>query len=191
MSHPLIPILHEIVRILDELEIPYQLMGGLAVRVWSFPRATFDIDLTLSSSPERLPVLIRSLERGGLTVPEPFRSGFLDQLHGMNKLKVQLYQADRPPVDIDLFLVTTDYQRAAFARRRPVEIEDRKLWCMSPEDLVLHKLIAGRDRDKADVSDLLMAVRPLDLGYLRRWGRVLGVLELLESKIKEQGDLAG
>ncbi len=191
MSHPLIPILHEIVRVLDELDIPYQLMGGLAVRVWSFPRATFDIDLTLSSSPERLPALIGSLERGGFMVPEPFRSGFLDQLHGMNKVKVQLYQADRPPIDIDLFLVTTEYQRSAFSRRRQVELEDRKLWCMSPEDLILHKLIAGRDRDKADVSDLLMAARPLDLDYLRRWARALGVIELLESKIREQDDLTG
>lgn len=191
MSHPLIPILHEIVRALDDLEIPYQVMGGLAVRVWSFPRATFDIDLTLSSSAERLRILIRSLERGGFTVPEPFRSGFLDQLHGMEKLKVQLYRSGRPPIDIDLFLVTTEYQRAAFARRRLVEMEDQKIWCMSPEDLILHKLIAGRDRDKADVSDLLMTARPLDLAYLRRWAPVLGVLDLLEAKIVEQGDLAG
>jgi hypothetical protein len=186
MSHPLIPILHELVGILDERKIPYQLMGGLAVRFWAFPRATFDIDLTLSVSTDRLPGLFLSLERAGFTVPEPFRSGFVDQLRGMNKVKVQLYRPDRPPIDIDLFLVTIEYQRTAFARRRLVKMDDQSIWCMTAEDLILHKLIAGRDRDKADVSDLLMAAQPLDLEYLRRWAQVLGVLELLESKIREQ-----
>ena len=109
----------------------------------------------------------------------------------MDKLKVRLYRPDRPPIDIDLFLVTTDYQREAFSRRRLVAIDDGKVWCMAPEDLILHKLIAGRDRDKADISDLLMFARPLDLGYLRRWAPVLGVQDLLESKIREQEGASG
>src|ERR1041384_2139191 len=186
MQPPLGPILHDLVRVLDGLRIPYQVMGGMAVRVWSFPRPTFDIDLTVSCGLDQLPALIRSLEQAGFTVPEPFRSRLLDRLHGLNKVKGQISPPERPPVDIDLFLVTTEYQRAAVARRREVEMDGEKVWCMSPEDLILHKLIAGRDRDKADVSDLLMAAGPLDFEYLRQWARELGVQALLEAKIREQ-----
>jgi len=57
---------------------------------------------------------------------------------------------------------------------------------MTPEDLILHKLIAARDRDKADIADLLFVARPLNLEYLRKWAGTLGVSQLLEEKIREQ-----
>ena len=41
----------EITTILDELRIPYMLIGGLAVSLWGEPRATLDVDLSLWVEP--------------------------------------------------------------------------------------------------------------------------------------------
>ena len=50
---------------------------------------------------------------------------------------------------------------------------------MSCEDLIIHKLLAGRIIDSADVAALLRANRAvLDLAYLQR---LLGELNLLPS----------
>jgi hypothetical protein len=44
----------EVSAILDELRIPYMLIGGLAVAQWEEPRATLDIDITIWVEPDRL-----------------------------------------------------------------------------------------------------------------------------------------
>jgi len=44
----------EVSAILDELRIPYMLIGGLDVAQWEEPRSTLDIDITVWVEPERL-----------------------------------------------------------------------------------------------------------------------------------------
>jgi len=108
MPHPLLPTLRDLIAVLDRAGVPYMVMGGLAVRVWSFPRATYDVDLTISCDRGRLAALIQRLEASSFSVPKPFRSGWVDQLHQMDRLKVQRYIREKP-VDVDLFLTTTAY----------------------------------------------------------------------------------
>ncbi len=44
----------EVIVILEDLAIPYMLIGGLAVAQWGVPRATLDIDLTIWVEPEEV-----------------------------------------------------------------------------------------------------------------------------------------
>jgi hypothetical protein len=44
----------EVCAVLEELNIPYMLIGGLAVAQWEEPRSTLDIDVTVWVEPERL-----------------------------------------------------------------------------------------------------------------------------------------
>jgi hypothetical protein len=46
---------------------------------------------------------------------------------------------------------------------------------ISPEDLILMKLLANRPRDRADVADLLLVVGEVDGAYLGSWAARLGV----------------
>ena len=47
---------------LERMSIEYAVMGGLAVRAYSIPRATYDIDFTIALEHERLPELFNALE---------------------------------------------------------------------------------------------------------------------------------
>ena len=184
---PLHEALEDLARAFDGLHVDYMVMGGIAVRFWGVPRPTFDLDFTLALSQDRVAAMLRGLEARGYTVPEYHESGFLDRLAGMQKCSVTRYAGGRE-LKVDLFLVTTAYQKAAFSRRVRKAINDLQAWVISPEDLILHKLIAGRDRDLADIADILLLMPDVDREYLRRWAGVLGVAQQLEKKLAEAAD---
>jgi len=66
------------------------------------------------------------------------------------------------------------------------KINARSAWLISPEDLILHKLIAGRDRDRSDITDILWMNPEVDTDYLRTWAATLGVSDQLERKLAEE-----
>jgi hypothetical protein len=53
------------------------------------------------------------------------------------------------------------------------------------DEMVLHKLLAGRERDLADITDVLWMNPGVDKAYLRAWAAELGVTESLERKLAE------
>ncbi|MBI4229726.1 MAG: hypothetical protein HY608_02710 [Planctomycetes bacterium] len=184
MNPPLLSLLEKLVGILDREQIPYLVMGGIAVRFWGLPRPTYDLDLTLSIPPGQVPAFCRRLEAEGFTVPEVHARGFVDTLAGMRKIGVLHHDGTRE-IRVDLFLVTTPYQEAAFGRRLRKRLDGMEAWIPTPEDLILHKLIAGRDRDLADISDVLVLNPDVDRTYLEKWAQALGAADLLARKLRE------
>lgn len=174
--------LFELPRLLDENDVAYAVMGGLAVRVYSIPRATQDIDLTITIERPRLAELFDKLEQQGFSIPDAYRSGWVDSVADIPLVKLRRYLADRG-VDVDLFLAETAYQRTLMTRRRFAEIDGHSVYLVSPEDLILLKLIAGRPRDLIDVHDILFTLGQLDRNYLRKWAQELGVSEALEQAL--------
>ncbi|MCI0341236.1 MAG: DUF6036 family nucleotidyltransferase [Planctomycetales bacterium] len=163
--------------------VPYMVMGGLAVAVHAIPRPTLDLDVTVDLDPDRLPEFLERATEADFSVADHYRSGFSDPLKGMRKIQMQFFAAGLVH-DVDVFLVTTDYQRAAFARRQKAKLGSHEVFVIAPEDLILHKLLTGRGRDESDVDDILMLSR-LDLDYLRRWAGELSVRETLDGKLRQ------
>jgi len=54
---------------------------------------------------------------------------------------------------------------------------------VSPEDLVLLKLIASRPRDLIDVHDILFTMGELDEQYLATWAERLEIVEALQDAL--------
>ena len=176
----LVDTLHGFARLFDDLEIPYAIMGGWAVRIYALPRPTYDIDFTIALDRDRLAHLYTAAEQAGFTVPDQYRGGWVDSVADMPLVKFRLYLADRG-IDVDIFLAESAYQQEMMQRRVRHTIGGVPAWFVSAEDLILLKLIAGRTRDRADIDDLLLARAELDEPYLRRWAGPLGV----EAKLDE------
>lgn len=70
-----------------------------------------------------------------------------------------------------------------------LDVEGRKAWVVSPEDLILLKLIASRPRDIADVFDVLLAQGQLDEEYLRNWANQLGVTSRLDDVLEKNEEM--
>lgn len=172
-----------LVELLEAHEIPYMMMGGLTVSIWGIPRATYDVDLTLGVDEMGLAKFIDLMKRAEFEVDPPFERGFRDVLAGMEKIRLEWWTQASRRIEIDVFLVTTPYQKSAFSRKRRVRIEQREMWAIDPADLILHKLVAGRPKDVADVQNILAIQGVGDEGYVREWAGRLGVAQELEEAL--------
>ena len=84
-------------------------------------------------------------------------------------------------IDVDIFIAESAFQESLISRRAGHTLDDALVWLVSPEDLILLKLIAHRPRDLADIGDVLFMQGQLDEIYLRRWAASLGVAGGLED----------
>lgn len=123
-------------------------IGGLAVQRWGEPRLTQDVDLT---------VLV------GLGDEARFIDGVLGRFDGRRPdarrfaltYRVLLVRAS-VGVPLDMALGSTQFEVESVDRSSNWEIEPgRVIRTCSAEDLVVHKLIAGRPRDVADVESIV------------------------------------
>jgi hypothetical protein len=102
----------------------------------------------------------------------------------MPLVKARLYLEGRG-IDVDLFLAESRFQRQLLLHRRQEQLDDAPIWLVSPEDLILLKLLAGRPRDHADIGDILFTQGKLDEVYLRLWAKELGVITKLEQALTQ------
>ncbi len=174
--------LRDFASLFERLQASYVLMGGFAVRVYGIPRPTYDVDFTIAIARERLPELYRAISESGYTVPEPYESGWVDQIAGMPLVKARLF-FEGSTIDIDIFLAESAFQDQLLARRKRQQLDDMPVWLVSPEDLILLKLIASRPRDLVDIDDVLFIQGSLDEDYMRRWAERLHVLAELEDAL--------
>ena len=179
-----------LVRLIDLLEtrqVPYVLMGGIVVSICGVPRATYDLDVTLNADRAKVEAFLKVAVEAGFTVDPPFERGFRDVLSGMEKLRLEWWTSGSRRIEVDVFLVTTPYQKAAFERRVRARIDGREAWVLTPADLILHKLVAGRPKDRADIQNLLMTQGVPDPEHLRAWAQRLGVEAALATALTEAG----
>jgi hypothetical protein len=179
--------LKDIAHIFETLSAKYAVMGGVAVRVYGIPRPTYDVDFTVALARDRLPSFFTYVTDYGYTVAPPYLNGWIDEVGGMPVVKVRLYLQNHG-IDIDVFLAESEFQQSLLSRRQREEVEGAGIWFVSPEDLILLKLIAGRPRDLVDVRDVLFTQGRLDEAYLRRWAAALGVSNALENALSEEYD---
>ncbi len=178
--------LEDLLAFLRRERVEWMLLGGMAVRVLALPRPTYDLDLMVAVDEEGVARFAEAAEAGGFVVPEEHRRGFMDRLQGLGKIAISVLVGTRP-VRVDVFLTAPEYQKAAFARRTRHSTDLGELWLISPEDLLLHKLLADRPRDRADVQDLLLVHGAVDMGYVTPWARHLGVEDRLAKALQEAG----
>lgn len=70
-------------------------------------------------------------------------------------------------IDVDVLIAESDYQEEILQRRRIVEFQGTPIAFVSPEDLILLKLIAAGHRDLGAIEELLLAQPDLDEAYMR------------------------
>lgn len=159
-------------------------MGGLAIRLLGIPRPTFDVDLAITISRDRLPELYEELEAEGFDIPEAYRGGWVDEVAGMPLVKFKMYIGGRG-IDADIFLTETRFQQEIMRRRMQDELWGIPIPLATPEDLILLKLVAGRPRDLGDIADIRLVQGDLDEPYMRTWAAELGIADRLEQVLSE------
>ncbi len=71
-------------------------------------------------------------------------------------------------IRVDLVFSFTPYEQEAIARSRVHVAGGAEVRFASPEDLIVHKMLAGRPRDLEDVRSILVRQPALDRDLVRR-----------------------
>jgi predicted nucleotidyltransferase len=177
--------LQELTGLIESRALRYVVMGGLAVRVHGIPRPTYDIDFTVAIKRSDLPGLFSAVEALGYTVADAYKSGWVDEVSGLPLVKFGLYFEDGA-IDIDVFLAESPFQEEVLKRAQRHPIDGYSVWLVTPEDLILLKLLANRPRDIADIGDILFTQGALDESYLRRWADGLALSERLDQVLRDR-----
>jgi hypothetical protein len=129
----------DFVGLLEQMGVPYAIMGGMAVRIHALPRPTFDVDFTAAIPREALPQLYHAAETLGFAVPPAQTTGWIDTVCGLPVIKFQLIMAERA-IDVDVFLAESPLLQEVLKRRRRHAAEQLQAWFVTAEDLlpVLH-----------------------------------------------------
>lgn len=179
-SENLLVALKKLKLLLEKQKTPYMLIGGIAVALWGEPRATQDIDIVVLISKDRAFDFLKEANKYGFS----YRKEETKHLLKANLLRL-IWQKDFFLM-VDLIIPDTEYQRIALKRRKRKKIGGEYLWFVSPEDLILHKLIAGRAIDIRDAQTIFRRGKEhLNLTYLGKWAKeweVEGKLSSLRRK---------
>lgn len=168
MGSPRMPdfkaLLARLSRVLEEREVPFMIIGGQAVLLHGEPRLTQDVDVTLGVGPARLPDVLSVCQELDF---EPLPENVEDFV----QTTFVLPAADRVTgIRVDLIFSTTTYEAEAISRAQSVDVGEAFVPFATAEDLIIHKLFAGRPRDIEDAAGVVRRKGlDLDWDYLRRW----------------------
>jgi hypothetical protein len=150
----------EILREFQEKRVKYILVGGMAVNLLGFPRATADMDILVEMSDANIAKIVKILKRRGYVVKQPVDPILIadkktreDWIKNKFLKAFNFYKYDELK-EIDIILQSPVSYEAA--RKNAVHMKDGKLSLsvISVKDLIRMKKAAGRDLDNLDISVL-------------------------------------
>lgn len=162
---------------LEGAGVPYMLTGSYASSLHSVPRATRDIDIVIFPDRDQLTSFIHSLP------PDRYHADLEDAMDAL-KRRSQFNVIDHATGwKVDFIIPAFDeFHIEEFARRKAVDVEGLQLWIVSPEDIVLAKLLwAKAGESERQIEDAATVLRiqgsKLDVAYLESWARKLQIEE--------------
>jgi hypothetical protein len=181
-------ILGEVVRVFEDLHIPYLVGGSMASSVHGEPRFTRDIDLVADIGEAQVSPLVTALAEQFYADEDLFRAALTRQ-DCVNIIHLAA------AYKIDIFFPGEDgWGQQQLSRRVRVEMGSQEYYVASAEDMILQKLrwyrLGGEvsDNQWRDVQGILrVQVNTLDRNYLNRWATELQLMDLLERAIGEAG----
>ena len=178
---------------LDKEKIPYMIIGGQAVLIYGRPRLTRDVDITLGVDTDKLPLVKGICKKLGLKIFPKDVNRFATET------KVLPVEEPKSKVRVDFIFSFTLYESQAISRAREVSVSSYPVKFASCEDVIIHKMVAGRAVDEEDVRSILAKNRSsVDLKYIKKWlsrfskiSEHEGVLERFKNLLKMARGLRG
>ena len=137
----------ELLQLLNSKRIEYLVVGGYAVAVHGYPRATGDMDIWIGMSRNNANKTVEALKEFGFNVPGLREELFLEKGNNI--------RMGNPPLRIEILtsidgVVFTD----CYENKKVVTIDNIEINFISFEDLKKNKKASARYQDLADLENL-------------------------------------
>lgn len=179
-------LLVKVAGILHKLNISYIVTGGMAIFVWGRPRFTADIDIVIELKSDQIKALAQALKALGeagyvdvsMMQKALLRHGEFNFIEGASGVKVDFFIAGK-----------NSFDEVKFKNRRQEKVLGKSIYFISPEDLILSKLLwrkeSGSELQLKDVESVLKIQKKLDWRYLKKWAKIQSTFNTLESLCKK------
>jgi sugar-specific transcriptional regulator TrmB len=148
---------------LKRASIPYMVIGGQAVLVYGEPRLTRDIDITMGIGVDELDRVKKIITIIGLKSLVEKEKEFVERNMVLPTIE------KKSGIRVDFIFSFSPYERQAIERAKGVKLGRSLVRFASLEDVVIHKVIAGRARDFEDVTSILSKNPKYDSVYIKKW----------------------
>lgn len=137
----------ELFELLNANDVRYLLIGGYAVGMYGYVRATNDIDILVSDDRDNVAQLIDALIQFG------FAKSDLDDEFFMEKRSMLEMGIEPMKVQILNFADGIDFDEA-YENRNQAQVENIFVSTINKQDLIKNKTATGRLKDLADIERL-------------------------------------
>jgi len=156
-------LLKKVARELKKASLPYMVIGGQAVLLYGEPRLTRDIDITLGIEANELGRIKGLIPAMGLKILVKEDKKFVERNMVLPTIE------EKSGIRVDFIFSYSFYERQAIEGGKDVRLGRTWVRFASLEDVVIHKMIAGRPRDMEDVKSVLLKNQRYDSKYIERW----------------------
>lgn len=177
MPSPVDAALADLVRVLTRLKVDWYLFGAQAAILYGSTRVTEDIDITIALGSLAPRDVVAAFEKRGFRLRVRDSAGFVD------RTKVLPVVHTKSAIPVDVVFAGPGLEEEFMDRRKVIERRKLDLPVVSPEDLVVLKILAGRPHDYEDLRAVLRGV-----GAALDRARVTSTLTALEHALG-QSDL--
>lgn len=141
----------------------WYLFGAQAVTIWGRPRLTTDVDVTIRLESGTTEDLVATLIAEGFQLPPGISAEFVRT----TRVLPLLHEVSGMPLDI--VLAGPGLEDEFLSRAVLVTIDDVEVPVISPEDLIVTKILAMRPKDVEDIRGVLyLRATSVDVRYIRR-----------------------
>jgi len=164
--------LQTIAKFFSDQQIPYMLSGSMAMSIYTLPRATRDFDFIVHLQRKDADTLVQFFKEGYYCDEGAVKDAI--NRHGMFNIidYASGYKADF------IILKNEPFRRAEFSRKRGITFFGIQVYIVSPEDLLLSKLIwIQQIQSNLQLEDIknLSEIEPLDREYINNWIKELNL----------------
>ncbi len=163
--------------LLDSMHVTHQFGGAVALAWYRNPRATTDVDLNVTVAPEDADPVLGAFTHLGVTVSEADRVAIARD--GQARL-------DWDGSYLDIFFATLDFHQQMAKRSRQVNFGPVQIPILSPEHLIVCKVVFDRPKDWLDVEEMIAWGTTIDEAEVLGW-----VKEILGATSEQHTRLAG
>jgi len=137
----------EFLKLLNSNHVEYLLIGGYAVGIYGYVRATNDLDIWVNVSPENAARIERALRDFGFAVPGLRSDLFL--------ARNNVVRMGAPPIRIGILTSISGVEfESCYAEKEMTQIEEMVVPVISLARLRENKAASGRAKDLADLENL-------------------------------------
>jgi predicted nucleotidyltransferase len=164
---------------LNKKKIPYMIIGGQAVLIYGEPRFTRDIDITLGINVDKMSTIFSLCKELKLKILPKDPNKFILETMVLPVIE------EKSEIKVDFIFSFSVYEQEALKRIHKIKIGKTIVNFIGLEDLIIHKLISGREKDLEDIHNILLVNPKYETKYIEKWINFFENELLLEKSIAE------